>query len=87
MPKVIFHVTGSSLVRDGALSVTNGTPVSSSAVTGYVTVATYAAMVSQAVPSTVVFYKVANDEQSGLTNTLYLRWPDGTVQWVAANTP
>ena len=45
---------------------------------------TYALMVAIPTPTNLLIVKVLNDENKGITNTIYHLYPDGTRMWIAA---
>ena len=45
---------------------------------------TYALMVAIPTPTNLLIVKVLNDENKGITNTIYHLYPDGIRMWIAA---
>lgn len=50
----------------------------------YIQVSTYAALTALSTPSVATLFKVATDENKGILNALYMWWPSGKRQWIAA---
>lgn len=47
-------------------------------------VSDYASLLLLPTPIVLKTVKVLNDENKGITNTIYQLWPDGTRMWIAA---
>jgi hypothetical protein len=47
-------------------------------------VSNYESLLLLPIPIILKTVKVLNDENKGITNTIYQLWPDGTRMWIAA---
>ena len=50
----------------------------------HIQVNTYALMIAIGTPANMTIVKVLNDENKGITNTIYHLYPDGIRMWIAA---
>lgn len=73
-------VSGSS-----GTSGTSGITQDISSSTRFIQVNTYSLMINIPIDTKLIIVKVSNDENKGITNTIYHIYPDGTIMWIAAN--
>lgn len=63
---------------------TSGTTPDLSKYPQYTQVNTYALMTSISIGTQLIIVKVLNDENKGMTNTIYHIYPDGVKIWIAS---